>query len=38
MDGNKKGVFTRDRKPKAAAHALRERWRGLDGRKPGTTD
>ena len=23
VDGNKKGVFTRDRKPKAAAHALR---------------
>ena len=22
VDGNKKGVFTRDRKPKAAAHAL----------------
>lgn len=26
VDGNKKGVFTRDRKPKAAAHGLRERW------------
>ncbi|WEG09130.1 beta-glucuronidase [Microbacterium horticulturae] len=26
VDGNKKGVFTRDRKPKAAAHALRARW------------
>ena len=38
VEGNKKGVFTRDRKPKTAAHALRERWRGLDGRKPGTTD
>lgn len=25
-DGNKKGVFTRDRKPKLAAHYLRERW------------
>lgn len=24
--GNKKGVFTRDRRPKMAAHALRERW------------
>ena len=36
VDGNKKGVFTRDRKPKAAARALRSRWRGLDGRKPGT--
>ena len=38
VEGNKKGVFTRDRKPKAAAHALRDRWRGLDGRKPGTAD
>ena len=38
VEGNKKGVFTRDRKPKTAAHALRERWRGLDGRKPSTTD
>ena len=28
VDGNKKGVFTRDRKPKAAAHYLRRRWRG----------
>ncbi|BCR84878.1 uncharacterized protein ACHE_20336A [Aspergillus chevalieri] len=26
VDGNKKGVFTRDRKPKTAAHRLRERW------------
>lgn len=26
VDGNKKGVFTRDRKPKAAAHSLRKRW------------
>ncbi len=26
VDGNKKGVFTRDRKPKAAAHHLRRRW------------
>jgi beta-glucuronidase len=25
--GNKMGVFTRDRKPKAAAFALRRRWR-----------
>jgi beta-glucuronidase len=24
--GNKKGVFTRDRQPKAAAHMLRKRW------------
>ncbi|KJL47299.1 Beta-glucuronidase [Microbacterium hydrocarbonoxydans] len=28
VDGNKKGVFTRDRQPKAAAHVLRARWRG----------
>lgn len=34
VEGNKKGVFTRDRKPKAAAWYLRRRWRGLDGRKP----
>jgi len=34
VDGNKKGVFTRDRRPKAAAQALRARWTGLDGRKP----
>jgi beta-glucuronidase len=27
-DGNKKGVFTRERRPKAAAHMLRRRWRG----------
>ena len=26
VDGNKKGMFTRDRKPKAAACAVRERW------------
>jgi beta-glucuronidase len=38
VEGNKKGVFTRDRKPKAAAWALRKRWRGLDGRKPGSDD
>jgi beta-glucuronidase len=28
VGGNKKGAFTRDRQPKAAAHALRRRWRG----------
>jgi beta-glucuronidase len=28
VDGNKKGVFTRERRPKASAHALRQRWRG----------
>ena len=27
VDGNKKGVFTRERRPKAAAFALRQRWR-----------
>jgi beta-glucuronidase len=27
VDGNKKGVFTRDRRPKSAAFALRRRWR-----------
>jgi beta-glucuronidase len=27
VGGNKKGVFTRDRQPKAAAHALRRRWK-----------
>ncbi len=27
VGGNKKGVFTRDRQPKTAAHALRRRWR-----------
>ena len=28
VGGNKKGVFTRDRQPKAAAWALRRRWSG----------
>ena len=28
-DGNKKGVFTRERRPKTAAHLLRERWHRL---------
>jgi beta-glucuronidase len=26
VDGNKKGVFTRDRRPKAVVHHLRRRW------------
>ena len=26
VQGNKKGIFTRDRKPKLAAHYFRERW------------
>jgi beta-glucuronidase len=30
VDGNKKGVFTRDRRPKAAAFALRRRWTGKE--------
>lgn len=29
VQGNKKGVFTRDRKPKLAAHYLRSRWMGI---------
>lgn len=29
VQGNKKGVFTRDRKPKKAAFSLRERWKGI---------
>jgi beta-glucuronidase len=28
VDGNKKGVFTRERRPKAVANLLRRRWRG----------
>jgi beta-glucuronidase len=28
VDGNKKGVFTRERRPKASAHLVRRRWRG----------
>lgn len=29
VDGNKKGVFTRQRQPKAAAFTLKRRWEGL---------
>jgi beta-glucuronidase len=29
VDGNRKGIFGRDRKPKAAAHTLRKRWTKL---------
>lgn len=29
VQGNKKGIFTRDRKPKAVAHALRKRWTNI---------
>jgi beta-glucuronidase len=32
--GNKKGVFTRDRQPKAAAHELKKRWTNLENKKP----
>lgn len=32
--GNKKGVFSRDRQPKAAAHTLRTRWSAIKNRKP----
>ncbi|MNZ97314.1 Beta-glucuronidase [compost metagenome] len=29
VQGNKKGIFTRDRKPKLAAHELRKRWKDI---------
>jgi beta-glucuronidase len=29
VQGNKKGIFTRDRKPKMAAHELRKRWTSI---------
>lgn len=29
VDGNKKGLFTRDRRPKLAAHYFRRRWRAI---------
>lgn len=32
VDGNKKGIFTRDRRPKMAAYVLKERWTGADKR------
>jgi beta-glucuronidase len=32
VGGNKKGVFTRERQPKAAAHVLRKRWQELVNR------
>jgi beta-glucuronidase len=36
VQGNKKGVFTREREPKMAAHYLRERWKAIPdfGYKP----
>ncbi len=33
VGGNKKGVFTRERHPKAAAHVLRQRWLALAAAK-----
>ncbi|WYZ38487.1 hypothetical protein EsH8_III_000401 [Colletotrichum jinshuiense] len=33
VDGNKKGVFTRDRKPKGAVHVLRQRWKAMEEKK-----
>lgn len=32
--GNKKGVFSKDRQPKAAAHLVRSRWTKIGNRKP----
>ena len=29
VQGNKKGIFTRDRKPKLVAHYFRERWKKI---------
>ena len=29
VDGNKKGLFTRDRRPKLGAHFLKERWKNI---------
>ena len=29
VDGNKKGIFTRDRRPKGAAFTLRQRWQNI---------
>ncbi|GAA2196310.1 beta-glucuronidase [Sinomonas flava] len=34
VDGNKKGAFTRDRRPKTAAFTLRKRWSEIPNRKP----
>lgn len=48
VQGNKKGIFTRDRRPKMVAHYLRERWtsipdfgfkrQGDEGRRDGTEE
>ena len=29
VDGNKKGLLTRDRRPKLAAHYFRNRWKNI---------
>lgn len=35
VGGNRKGIFTRDRKPKSAAFMLQKRWKGMTfGKKP----
>ena len=34
VGGNRKGVFTRDRQPKAAARTLRARWTAPTNREP----
>lgn len=38
VDGNKKGVFTRDRRPKAAARFLRDRWHNMTAARYGQRD
>ncbi|GAB3946849.1 beta-glucuronidase [Corynebacterium tapiri] len=38
VDGNKKGAFTRDRRPKAAARFLRQRWTELEAASYGRRD
>ncbi len=38
VDGNKKGAFTRDRRPKAAARFLRTRWHEMDAASYGRRD
>lgn len=38
VDGNKKGAFTRDRRPKGAARFLRERWHAMEAAKYGQRD
>lgn len=37
VGGNRKGVFTRDRQPKAAARTLRTRWHALSSDEQGVT-